>query len=200
MFSALSESTPFTTVATAILEFDPSKKGEGITLSNGNKMVTYQSSSGSWRSVLGKTKLTADTMSSVTWEITLRVRHKSMAFKIGFLEGDDYAAVQLNNWIGHNTQGCKGAMIYINAGNEKFYNQTAYGSDDFLPDIGRKPKDCKAGDRFEIQFDFVEKRATALYNGKSIGLITDALPTNVYPAVTLLRVYESVETTKFEIT
>merc|ERR1712013_419054 len=69
-----------------------------------------------------------------------------------------------------------------------------------LDDIGHQPKDCKVGDRFEIEFDFVGKQAIAFYNGQRLGLITNELPDSVYPSLCLAFIGEKVETTKFEIT
>merc|ERR1712137_855598 len=90
-------------------------------------------------------------------------------------------------------------MLSIFSGNDRFTKYTNSLST-ALSDIGHKPKDCAVGDRFAIAFDFVAKRATAFYNGQRLGLITDALPTNVYPALSMCNEGESVETTAFEIT
>ena len=92
-------------------------------------------------------------------------------------------------------------MLYMSVqrhGNGRFKKYTNDSSTE-LDDIGHKPKDCKVGDRFEIQFDFVAKQATAFYNGRRLGLIADALPANVYPALSPHDSEQSLETTKFDI-
>ena len=185
-------------------EWDASKKGSNITLSNANKTATKTADI--WNSVLCTSKLNAGTMSAVHWELTLRERRcerldssrEYMAIMMGFVNGDDYGRVRMDNSLGCNEYGKRGTMLNIYSGNDRF-KKFINGSQTELSDIGHKARDCKVGDRFEIELDFVAKRATAFYNGLRIGLITDALPTNVYLALSLFQ-HVSVETTKFEIT
>ena len=202
MFSALAEATSFKTLtdATPSFEFDPAKKSDVISLSNGNKTATTrrQQDWNCWRSVLGKTKLSAETMSAVHWELTL-MQHISgnLNMMIGYLDGDQYAAAKVDDCIGQSGHINRGAVLHVYK-HERFFRNT-YGGGATLDDIGHKARDCKAGDRFEIQFDFVAKQATAFYNGRCLGLIADALPANVYSALSLYYKGDSLETTKFNI-
>ena len=119
---------------------------------------------------------------------------------IGFLNGDDYADAKLDSCIGHSDRGRRGGMLYMDYRNDRFkkYTNSLYTD---LCDIGHSAKQCKPGDRFEIRFDFVAKQATAFYNERRLGLIAEALPDTVYPALSMdtWSGEQSVECTKFEI-
>jgi len=200
MFSPMCDAITFETECAAIaFEFDPQKKSGDITLSKGNTTAS-KTGSNSCRSVLCKTKLCAETMSAVHWELTLRGRRADqIAMMIGFLNGAEYAKANLCSYFGKNADGRRGASLDIYHSNNKFRGYTN-GTQTDLDDIGHQPKDCKVGDRFEIEFDFVGKQAIAFYNGQRLGLITNELPENVYPSLCLAFIGEKVETTKFEIT
>ena len=65
--------------------------------------------------------------------------------------------------------------------------------------MARNHEACRVGDRFELQFNFAAQQATAFYNDRRLGLIDDALPRTLYPALTLEHAGDSVEITKFKV-
>ena len=201
IWSRYSALLSFETLAAAPFEWDASKKGGAITLSNANKTAAVTSGSG-WMAVRSKNLVKADQVSAVHWEVTLRQLPTGGSHKIWLMFG--YIPEEMrDSFKPTDNLNCDQHYAFYPRGNDtRFDKFSRNGSPTYVNfDPKWNCKNCKVGDRMELRFDFQSKCCDLYYNGEKVGLLTDKLPNALYPAITLHSYAkpQSVETTKWVI-
>ena len=169
-------------------EWDPSKKPKEIVLSDNNR--TVRSDFGRWTSVISKCLLSADKVSKVEWEITIRARPKYLYFMMGYAESESKVLYKSN--IAHKA-GCCALYLYSES---TFRNYKAGTSTDYMDKWNAK--NYGVGDRFELRFNFPDKNCNVYCNGERVGFLTENLPENIYPAMSFSGKHV-FETTKWNV-
>ena len=87
-----------------MLEWDPNRKHSEMQLSNNNKTIRHTTSS--YRSMLAKTSVSADSTKEVILEFVIRSVAGTMAFGIGFVQASEVGQFTVDKWPGKdNNQG-----------------------------------------------------------------------------------------------
>lgn len=175
------------------LEWDQSRKHHHLLLSDDGKILT-KTNCNWYRSICSESVLSADTVSSAQWELTLRrkgqFRTNGMEFMMGFvttsnMENYGAAMIGLNQyetalriWDKHHP------LIHTKGASTAIHEEWMF--------------DLKVGDKFRMNFDFNKKECAAFYNDQLLGIITRDLPETIHLAVSLCYKGSSVETTFFE--
>ena len=60
------------------------------------------------------------------------------------------------------------------------------------------PNKVVPGDKFEIKFDFIERKSSCYWNGNFIGILDDTLCDKIYPAISISGDHE-IECTKWDL-
>ena len=175
-------------------EWDASRKGAGIVLSNGNKSACFNGSR--WKTVLSKNLMRADQVSSVHWEVTLKqLPESNIVLMLGFVAEWGRNTVNLESYLGQTAD----HALYIPGGNSQFKIHPKLAHDHMFESKWNTTM-CNVGDRIELRFDFDTKRCRLRYNSELVGLLTDKLPDGLYPALAFYKfVPLAVETTKWTV-
>ena len=138
-------------------EWDPNHKHKEYVLSNNNKTVTK--SSGCSGSILSKNELSAETISSVIWEITIRKYDniQNCHWMLGFVPSDKRDSIKFDGCLGGNNDQYQGHMLWLYGGYDEFRTHVN-SSSDFKFKFNQKPKNMQPGDRLEMRFDFETKQ------------------------------------------
>lgn len=191
LWSASSDNISIVTLKKKTIQFewDPARKGESVKLSNNNKKMRNR---GFWRSVYSKQKLSADSMTEVSWEVTINDIDSAVQLMIGFVDSCKIECIDVNNYLGTT-----GSALYIQSvGDDRFsvYN----GTNEVFDKEKWKASKCRNGDRILMTFDFVTSKCSVSYNGEHVGVISQEVPNELYLAVSPYSKC-SLETTKFDI-
>merc|ERR1712087_878339 len=142
-------------------EWDPAKKYDKLVLSNNNKTASTPANNSSHMCALSKNKISANSMTEVQWELTIRKRDSREGYarlRMGFIDEAHYASAKLNSFFGQDSDGYRGHAFRVYSDSDRFKSYTN-GKYTDLTDIGHSPKNLKNGDRLEIKFDFVSNEA-----------------------------------------
>jgi len=194
-----SESSEITSITTTRFEkvqfeWDVHRRHPDIKLKHKGTSARYQKN-GFWRTVISKNVLTAESMKAVTWELTLGdVPETGIGgLKLGFVDANEVNNVRLSSHSLGSAERPKECALYI-------YKHCLYrleGTECVKFDAKWKGTACCSGDRVSMRFDFDKRKCTVWYNDEEIGVLSDAVPgelfivANPYTAITL-------DTTKFE--
>merc|ERR1712087_797572 len=119
VWSDFSGSVAFKTAvrSSPVFEWDPAKKHPSLVLSNGNKTATPPARTGSYHCVLSKLRLSAETMASVQWELTLRKCDSRgngyLYFWSGFIEAAHYDSTKFDSQYGGSSNGYRAHVLYV---------------------------------------------------------------------------------------
>ena len=151
------------------------------------------------QTILAKNLLSSDTIKQANWEMTLKSKPSKSCFSIGYVEDSRVESIKFDcdHWIGENEGECSLYIDDYNAMGE-FRKLTCTNYD--YPKYDKKYQASKVavGDKFEIQFDFIEKQCSCFWNGEIIGILDDKLPDKIYPAMSSWGHHE-FECTKWEL-
>ena len=198
LWSAMSKNIPFTTAASS-LQWDPSRSGNGIELSNNNTTIKH-TDGGNYRPVITKQPLRVKDLLSVDWTVTINELGSSTFYhQLGFVDSSNVDSIDLNE---NHHLGRDGA----HRGNKEhawwIYNiWYTYTNGKESPYFDRKysNSNIKKGDRFRLFFDFEKGKCDLYYNGEYVGILTDAL--NQYSEIYLVEnpFYQVTATSNFTI-
>ena len=193
VWSRLSQSVEFETPHFPPFEWDPKRKPTKIVLSNDN--LTASSPNSGWYSFVAKNELTASSMATVEWEVTIRKRPSNdayLALMIGYLESERVGSFVRNVNLGRDKHECG---LYVGGTNpfQKFAAKTFTKYDDKW-----KSNIIKIGDRLSLLFDFNLSKCTIYFNDTIVGLLTEQLPDALYPAMSVAYEHQ-FETTRWKI-
>lgn len=193
VWSRLSHCIQFETPHFPAFEWDPKRKPKKIVLSNHN--LSASSPNSGWYSFVAKNELTASSMATVEWEVTIRKRPSNdayLALMIGYMESVRVGSFVRTVNLGRDKHECG---LYVGGTNpfQKFAAKTFTKYDEKW-----KSNMIKAGDRISLLFDFNLLKCTIYFNDKMIGLLTEQLPDALYPAMSVAYEHE-FETTRWRI-
>merc|ERR1712176_781224 len=146
----------------------------------------------SYRAVVSKTKLSGDEWTSVTWEVTWKDGDDFWPnVTIGYVDGKAVDSVRLyDNYIGDRPQECALGIL-----SDGFYKLGEGNGTMF--DEKWKGLNCRIGDRIRFAFDFEARRCTVYYNDELVGILSEALPDDIYLAC-CCGYKGHLQTTKFQ--
>merc|ERR1712183_190185 len=114
---------------------------------------------------------------------------------MGFADVNDVDKVEIDSWWNVKSGGSF-AYLYIHS--DWFRRNEDGNGNNTQFDAKWKGSNSKAGDRMILEFDFVNSKCTASYNGEVVGVLSDALPNQIYIGVVAMYDGLSFETTKLE--
>jgi len=187
-----------TPIAFPDFEWDPHRKSSRISLSADRRTASLSDRLvGAWRCFVAKPLLKASALRGVEWEVTLRRipdNPSQLHFMMGFVASAALSTLDYNSDLGDDAQHC---CLYLN-GLRGFQKYTAASEWAYVDAERWKSDNVSVGDTFEFGMDFEAETATVFYNGECVGVLTDALPSELY--VAMAAAYEhSFETTKWNL-
>lgn len=179
------------------------------------KLFCKKHSSYSFISCRSKNILSADSMSTVRWQMTLtdnfnEARGTLRDFRMGFFDSE-----YLNQWdiedkdmrtpLGKDVGTFAFAVseerwpVCWRNGERKHFDEFAHPFPSLDVKWSSSPSIFSIGDRFELRFNFHKGECHAYFNEDLVGLVTSKIPNEVYFATSLFWNIASFETTLFEI-
>ena len=176
------------------LQWDPKRTNRDLKLSNDNKRFT-KIIGDDYRSLCSKNTFSADLLSLIRWEVTLKHKDSDngdgIDLKMGFVDAEHIEDFKDWQRLGNGKheealwfEEDENPMILTNRDITLIHETMT-----FQPQIG---------DRIRLDFDFEKREVAAFYNAELLGLITSDLPKSVYLAASLYWEGSSFETTLFE--
>ena len=180
-----------------VFEWDPTRCGSGLVLSNGNKVVTMRGQDNYiYQSVYSKHIIYTDMMAGLKWEITMREKGGDGWMTIGLMDKQHIESAQLTEKAIGQQRNQMGFRISDGAIPHRFINGR---TSNLVEWKNVKYVRWNIGDRVRLNFDCKGGRCSAFLNDQSLGTLTDDLPQSFYLGITVIMVGTSLETTLFEI-
>lgn len=175
-------------------EWDSLRKHSDIMLSNKATIITKKDGetvTNDAKSLCSKNVLSADAVSIVCWEITIREKSvDDLCLMMGYIDGEHIDDFVESSCVGDNG---KQLALYVKDG--RFLKVRTNGiHKDIHPN---RPFAIRKGDRFKLIFNFKTKECAARYNDGLLGTLSKNLPRRIYLAASVYAVGDVFETTKF---
>ena len=174
-------------------EWNPSTKHDAIVLSKNNKAAT-PSTARAWYKCIGKNLLSSQKYKKVIWELTITEREeedRKWFCSMGYVAQQELPQMEYETPIGAARNEC-GLRLRNTLPLLKIHND----SDSYPWHKKLKSNIIKRGDRLKLCFDYIARQCRLYLNDQEVGILTNNLPDNIYPAVSLCY-RNRVETTSF---
>ena len=182
---------------TAIFEWDPLRSSPHLELSPDGRSFRYKAGPNTdpGKSLCSKNILcSADNISSVRWELTVKQQGDQFYMLMGFVSTDGLFNPNENCFIGTDEHQW---ALWVVDGSFPLVMQDGHRGEWNNGPISHKTFGISVNDRFELRFDFRAQKCTAYYNGGLLGEVADGLPKEIYLAATVT--VDVLETTLFEV-
>jgi len=174
-----------------MFEWDPTRKSAKLSLSDEGTLFT-QNDSG-YESLCCKPCciLSAQTMSSVRWKLTLRAMKDDCELWMGVMDAKHIESFNTGTKVGSQLHQM-GSKIHHKYPPKRFINGS--GSR-----ISEKKMQWKCNDRMELRFDLKRRTCDVFFNEESVGTLTTRLPDEMYLIASSYYKGSVFETTLFEV-
>lgn len=166
-----------------------------FSLTDDGNQITRISPSRPMKSICSKTFLSADKVSSVSWEMTLMDIKEGVSFMMGIIDGD-----YIRKFVRDGNRYCVGYsdhQMALRVGPAFRPTFLVHGKASKLQEDW--DFDPKIGDKMRLEFNFEENECSAFYNDKLMETVSNTLPKTMYFAVSIYFKGSSYKCSLFKV-